>query len=77
VQYLNQAQITQSEIQGFNAFHASRTNLYSCVLPGEVIHKCVEALQLGSLQSSELPQIDHLIVDEYQDLNACDQEFSA
>jgi len=47
------------------------------VLPGEVIHKCVEALQLGSLQSSELPQIDHLIVDEYQDLNACDQEFSA
>lgn len=74
-QYLNQAQITQSEIQGFNAFHASRTNLYSCVLPGEVIYKCVEALQLGSLQSSELPQIDHLIVDEYQDLNACDQEF--
>jgi DNA helicase-2/ATP-dependent DNA helicase PcrA len=45
------------------------------VLPGEVIYKCVEALQLGSLQSSELPQIDHLIVDEYQDLNACDQEF--
>jgi DNA helicase-2/ATP-dependent DNA helicase PcrA len=74
-QYLNQALITPTEIQGFNAFHASRTNLYSCVLPGEVIYKCVEALQQGSLQVSQLPQIDHLIVDEYQDLNACDQEF--
>ena len=74
-QYLNQAQITHREIQGFNSFHASRTNLYSCVLPGEVIYKCVEALQQGSLSVSQLPQIDHLIVDEYQDLNACDQEF--
>ena len=74
-QYLNQAKITPAEIQGFNAFHASRTNLYSCVLPGEVIFKCVEALQLGVLQPSQLPQIDHLIVDEFQDLNACDQEF--
>lgn len=74
-QHVNQAQITAQEVQGFNAFHASRTNLYSCVLPGEVIYKCVEALQQGSLHVSQLPQIDHLIVDEYQDLNACDQEF--
>jgi DNA helicase-2/ATP-dependent DNA helicase PcrA len=73
--FINQAQITQTEITGFNAFHASRTNLYSCVLPGEVIYKCVEALQQGSLQPNQLPQIDHLIVDEFQDLNACDQEF--
>ncbi len=74
-QYLNQAQITATEVQGFNSFHAARTNLYSCVLPGEVIYKCVEAMRLGSLQASQLPPIDHLIVDEYQDLNACDQEF--
>lgn len=74
-QHIDQAQITPSEIQGFNAFHATRTNLYSCVLPGEIIFKCVEALQLGALQPSQLPRIDHLIVDEYQDLNACDQEF--
>jgi len=74
-QYVNQAQITPAEVQGFNAFHSARTNLYSCVLPGEVIYKCVEALQLGALQSNQLPQIDNLIVDEYQDLNACDQEF--
>lgn len=74
-QYLNQAQITPAEIQGFNAFHAARTNLYSCVLPGEVIYKCVDAIRLGALQTTQLPTIDHLIVDEFQDLNACDQEF--
>jgi hypothetical protein len=73
--YVNQAQITPAEILGFNAFHAARTNLYSCVLPGEVIYKCVQAIQQGALQLDALPQIDHLIVDEFQDLNACDQEF--
>ena len=72
---MNQAQITPEEIEGFNAFHSARTNLYCCVLPGEVIYKCVEALRLGALQTNQLPQIDHLIVDEFQDLNACDQEF--
>jgi len=35
----------------------------------------VEAFRQGGLQPAHLPQIDHLIVDEYQDLNACDQEF--
>jgi DNA helicase-2/ATP-dependent DNA helicase PcrA len=74
-QAIAQAQITQTEIQGFNAFHAARSNLYSCVLPGEVIFRCVEAFRQGALQQGNLPQIDHLIVDEYQDLNACDQEF--
>lgn len=74
-QYVNQAQITAGEIQGFNAFHAARTNLYSCVLPGEVIYKCVDAMQQGALQPGQLPTIEHLIVDEFQDLNACDQEF--
>lgn len=73
--HLNQAQITPAEVQTFNAFHAARTNLYSCVLPGEVIYKCVEALQQGALQPQQMPHTDHLIVDEYQDLNACDQEF--
>jgi len=74
-QYVNQAQITQAEQWGFNAFHAARTNLYSCVLPGEVIFKCVDALRSGALDASRLPRIAHLVVDEFQDLNACDQEF--
>ncbi len=70
-----QAQVTQQEQQGFNAFHSARSNLYSCVLPGEVVFRCVQALQLGALQPAQLPAIDHLIVDEFQDLNACDQSF--
>lgn len=74
-QSIAQAKITPVEVQGFKIFHASRTNLYSCVLPGEVIFKCVDALRQGSLQATSLPTISHLIVDEYQDLNACDQEF--
>jgi DNA helicase-2/ATP-dependent DNA helicase PcrA len=74
-QFLNQAAITPPEIQGFNAFHATRTNLYSCVLPGELVFRCVEAIRLGQIQQAQLPTIAHLIVDEFQDLNACDQEF--
>ena len=73
--YINQAQITPHEIQGFNAFHSARTNLYCCVLPGEVIYKCVGAINQGILQIEQIIKIDHLIIDEYQDLNACDQEF--
>jgi DNA helicase-2/ATP-dependent DNA helicase PcrA len=70
-----QAAITQAEITGFNAFHGTRRNLYCCVLPGEVIYECVTRIQLGAIQADHLPSIEHLIVDEYQDLNACDQEF--
>jgi hypothetical protein len=74
-QLIGQAAITQAEAQGFNAFHASRRNLYSCVLPGEVVYECVIRLQQGAIAVSQLPPISHLIVDEYQDLNSCDQEF--
>jgi len=70
-----QAAITAAERAGFNAFHTTRRNLYSCVLPGEVIYECVTRIRQGAIQPNQLPQIAHLIVDEYQDLNACDQEF--
>ena len=70
-----QAAITLQEQQGFTAFHASRINLYCSLLPGEVVFRCVEAINNGQLQPASLPQIAHLIVDEFQDLNACDQEF--
>jgi DNA helicase II / ATP-dependent DNA helicase PcrA len=74
-QAIAQAAITNSERYGFEAFHATRRNLYCCVLPGEVVYECVSRLQLGAIQPDQLPSIEHLIVDEYQDLNACDQEF--
>lgn len=74
-QFINQAAITPTEATAFNAFHPTRTNLYSCVLPGELVYKCVDAIQMGQIQQGQLPQIDHLIVDEFQDLNAADQQF--
>jgi DNA helicase II / ATP-dependent DNA helicase PcrA len=74
-QSIAQAAITNAEQQGFDTFHAARRNLYSCVLPGEMVYECVSRLQLGAIQIGQLPPIDHLIVDEFQDLNACDQEF--
>jgi DNA helicase-2/ATP-dependent DNA helicase PcrA len=72
--FINQPAITPAERAGFTAFHATRANLYSCVLPGELVYKCVEALRMGQIQPAHLPAIQHLIVDEFQDLNACDQE---
>jgi len=72
---INQSQISPQEQQAFQAFHATRTHLYSCVLPGEVVFRCVDHMRMGALQAAQLSAIDHLIVDEYQDLNACDQEF--
>ena len=74
-QSIAQAAITNAERHGFDAFHSTRRNLYSCVLPGEMVYECVNRLQLGAIQFDQLPPIDHLIVDEFQDLNACDQEF--
>jgi DNA helicase-2/ATP-dependent DNA helicase PcrA len=74
-QFIAQPAITPAEQHGFNAFHGTRRNLYSCVLPGEVIFECVTRIQQGAIQLHQLPQMEHLIVDEYQDLNACDQEF--
>jgi DNA helicase-2/ATP-dependent DNA helicase PcrA len=73
--YLDQAQILPNEKVGFNSFHGARSNLYSCVLPGELIYKCVENMELGALSRDQLPAITHLIVDEFQDLNRCDQKF--
>jgi ATP-dependent DNA helicase UvrD/PcrA len=74
-QSIAQAAITNAERNGFDIFHTTRRNLYSCVLPGEMVFECVNRLQLGAIQANQLPPIDHLVVDEFQDLNACDQEF--
>jgi superfamily I DNA/RNA helicase len=74
-QYPNQAGVGRDEIDQFEQFHADRAKLYSCVLPGEIVFKCVEAMRQGNLQPSQPRRIDNLIVDEFQDLNACDQEF--
>ncbi|PWT84548.1 MAG: hypothetical protein C5B58_04565, partial [Acidobacteria bacterium] len=70
-----QPPITAKEITRFNAFHTARRNLFCFVLPGEVVYECVTRIQQGAITADQIPAIEHLIVDEYQDLNACDQEF--
>jgi len=67
--------ISQSESTSFRIFHSQRSQLYGCILPGESVRQCVDNIKSGSLDPKQLLNIEHLIVDEYQDLNNCDIEF--
>jgi ATP-dependent DNA helicase UvrD/PcrA len=67
--------ITEQERNRFRRFHGPRTQLYACVLPGEIIQRCVERIEAGLLDPLELLEIEHLIVDEFQDLNPMDLRF--
>lgn len=67
--------VSDVERQSFTAFHNPRTQTYSCVLPGEIIRLCVSHMNAGTINPVSLLGISHLIVDEYQDLNAIDLEF--
>ena len=67
--------ITEDERTCFNEFHGHRTQVYSCVLPGEIVHQCVKHIRAGTLDPVNQLRTEHLIVDEFQDLNPCDLEF--
>ena len=67
--------ISQQERQIYQTFHLSRTGLYSCLLPGEIVKKCLEYMRANTLHPEDLLNIQYLIVDEYQDLNPLDIEF--
>lgn len=71
----SQPPVTAAERAQFGAFLPPRSQLYSCVLPGELVKKCVDQAGAGLLDLVTLADIDHLIVDEYQDLNPVDLEF--
>jgi DNA helicase-2/ATP-dependent DNA helicase PcrA len=75
LQLYAQPPISATEQQAFTSFHASIKRIYSCFLPGEVVRACVDQMRMGNIDPAQLPGIVHLIVDEYQDLNECDQEF--
>ena len=66
---------TQTEQNAFTSYYPTAKSLYSCLLPGEVVRSCVVDIMQGSITSGHLPGFKHLIVDEYQDLNKCDQQF--
>jgi superfamily I DNA/RNA helicase len=67
--------ITDDERNQFQAFHGPRTQAYACVLPGEIVRKCVEYMRAGTLDPAALLNVRHLIVDEFQDLNRLDLDF--
>ncbi len=63
------------ERAAFVAFHGPRTQTYACVLPGEIVRQCLDHILAGTLDPVPLIHPEHLIVDEYQDLNPVDQQF--
>ncbi len=67
--------ISDGERDSFGQFYGVRSQVYSCIFPGEVIRKCLEQIAAGLLNPINLLGIRRLIVDEYQDLNPCDIEF--
>ena len=67
--------ITAHEREQFDRFHRPRSHLYSCVLPGEVVARCVERMDAGTLDPGSCSASTHLIIDEFQDLNPMDLRF--
>lgn len=67
--------IAPAETTSFDAFHGPRTQTYCCVLPGELVRRCAEATAAGLLDPAALLGIQHLVVDEFQDLNQSDIDF--
>ena len=67
--------VTQAERTNYQQFHNPRTQVYSCVLPGEIVRQCVVKMRAGNLNPARLLNIKYLVVDEYQDLNSMDLEF--
>jgi DNA helicase II / ATP-dependent DNA helicase PcrA len=67
--------ISPAEQANFTAFHGPRTQAYSCVLPGEIIRQCVRLMRANLLNAVNLINLQHLVVDEFQDLNPLDLSF--
>jgi DNA helicase-2/ATP-dependent DNA helicase PcrA len=67
--------ITAAERTQFSAFHGPRTQSYACVLPGEIVRRCVTQMAAGTLNAVGLLNLSHLVVDEFQDLNPMDLRF--
>jgi DNA helicase-2/ATP-dependent DNA helicase PcrA len=67
--------ITKQELRSFASFHGPTTQTYACVLPGEIVQRCVEHIQAGLLSPASVLGMEYLVVDEYQDLNPMDLAF--
>ncbi len=66
--------VTAQEQQQFIAYHNMQTGFYGCVLVGEIVRTCMRHTNANAIDLRALLDVDHLIVDEYQDLNPMDLE---
>ncbi len=64
--------ISDVERAGFNAYYRTRSSLYCYLLPSDITRRCLEYLRAMPIEAGLPIRLDHLIVDEYQDLNPVD-----
>ena len=67
--------ISPAEEVQFAAFHRTQTGFYACLLVGEIVGACMAHSKTGLIDPRVLLAVDHLVVDEYQDLNPMDLAF--
>ena len=67
--------ISAQEQQQFNMFHQMQTGFYGCLLVGEIVKNCMQYAAPKAIDVRSILGVDHLIVDEYQDLNPMDLDF--
>lgn len=67
--------VTTQEQQQFITYHNMQTGFYGCLLVGEIVRTCMQHTNANAIDPHALLDIDHLIVDEYQDLNPMDIQF--
>lgn len=64
--------VTVAEQQQFVAFHQMQMGFYGCLLVGEIVRTSMQYATANAIDPKALLDIEHLIVDEYQDLNPMD-----
>jgi superfamily I DNA/RNA helicase len=67
--------VTAEEQQQFVTYHNMQTGFYACLLVGEIVRTCMQHTNANAIDPRTLLGVDHLIVDEYQDLNPMDLDF--
>ncbi|MDO8392463.1 MAG: ATP-dependent helicase [Actinomycetota bacterium] len=67
--------VSGQEQQQFVTYHNMQTGFYACLLVGEIMRTCMQNAGANTIDPRALLGVDHLIVDEYQDLNPVDLNF--
>jgi ATP-dependent DNA helicase UvrD/PcrA len=66
--------IDDRERSAFDSYYNSRSSLYSYLLPSDITRRCLEYFRFLPADFPLPIDVNHLLVDEYQDLNPVDIE---